>query len=90
MCLYIRHVYFIKTLIIWNLDHDSALAYWNSPQGKRDEEFVSPFQVTQEPGRTKYVTFEPDGGEYIFIFRHLCRSLHFLLLTHYLQAVGTI
>jgi hypothetical protein len=38
------------------------LAYWNSPQGKRDEEFVSPFKVPETPGKTKYLTFEPDGG----------------------------
>eukprot|EP00804_Cyclotella_cryptica_P030282 CCRYP_019226-RC/>CCRYP_019226-RC protein AED:0.25 eAED:0.25 QI:120/1/1/1/0.76/0.66/18/2265/1695 len=40
----------------------NALAYWNEPQGKRDEEFVSPFKVSQSPGKTKYLTFEPDGG----------------------------
>ena len=39
----------------------SALAYWNS-QGKRDEDFVSPFKVPEIPGKTKYITFEPDGG----------------------------
>lgn len=37
------------------------MAYWNSPQGKRDEEFVSPFRVTSEPGKRKYLTFEPDS-----------------------------
>lgn len=40
----------------------SILAYWNEPQGKRDEEFVSPFKVSESPGKTKYLTFEPDGG----------------------------
>jgi hypothetical protein len=37
------------------------MAYWNSPQGKRDEEFVSPFRVTTPDGKRKYVTFEMDG-----------------------------
>jgi len=40
----------------------NAMAYWNSPQGKRDEEFISPFRVTALPGKRKYLTFEPDGG----------------------------
>ena len=40
----------------------STLAYWNSPQGKRDQEFMSPFTVNQTLGKTKYVTFEADGG----------------------------
>lgn len=35
------------------------MAYWNSPQGTRDEEFISPFKVT---GKRKYITFEPDPG----------------------------
>lgn len=38
----------------------SALAYWNSPQGKRDEGFVSPFRVSATPEKRKYLTFEPD------------------------------
>jgi hypothetical protein len=37
------------------------MAYWNSPQGTRDESFVSPFRVATANGRRKYVTFEPDG-----------------------------
>ena len=40
----------------------STLAYWNSPQGKRDEEFISPFRVSTLPGKNKYITFEPDPG----------------------------
>ena len=39
----------------------SAMAYWNSPQGKRDEEFVSPFRITTPDGKKKYVTLEPDA-----------------------------
>ena len=38
------------------------LAYWNSPQGTRDEEFESPFKVEDSPGKAKYITFEPDPG----------------------------
>ena len=37
----------------------SAMAYWNSPQGTRDEQFISPFKVT---GERKYITFEFDPG----------------------------
>ena len=41
----------------------NTMAYWNSPQGTRDEEFTSPFKVTTtEPGKRKYITFEPDRG----------------------------
>ena len=36
------------------------MAYWNAPQGKRDEEFVSPFRVEVPPGKRKYLTFQPD------------------------------
>ena len=39
--------------------YNSAMAYWNSPQGTRDEQFISPFKVT---GKRKYITFEPDPG----------------------------
>jgi len=35
------------------------MAYWNSPQGSRDEQFISPFKVT---GERKYITFEFDPG----------------------------
>lgn len=49
------------------------LAYWNDPQGTRDQNFKSPFATP--PGR--YITFEPDRGgwnnirmsmEIIFVF----------------------
>jgi len=40
----------------------SSLAYWNDPQGFRDEAFVSPFRVTSSSGKSKYLTFEPDIG----------------------------
>jgi hypothetical protein len=40
----------------------SSLAYWNDPQGSRDEEFVSPFRVSSSSGKTKYLTFEADTG----------------------------
>ena len=38
----------------------NSMAYWNAPQGKRDEEFVSPFLVEVPPGKRKYLTFMPD------------------------------
>lgn len=38
------------------------LVYWNSPQGTRDEEFVSPFIGKNSMGTIKYLTFEPDHG----------------------------
>ena len=38
----------------------NSMAYWNAPQGKRDEEFVSPFRVEVPPGKRKYLTFQPD------------------------------
>jgi hypothetical protein len=37
-----------------------SLAYWNNPQGTRDDEFVSPFRVS-DPDRY-YMTFNPDKG----------------------------
>ena len=37
----------------------SSLAYWNNPQGRRDEAFISPFRVS---GGSKYLTFEADSG----------------------------
>ncbi|KAL7431266.1 hypothetical protein ACHAXM_003999 [Skeletonema potamos] len=40
----------------------SSLAYWNDPQGTRDEAFVSPFRVPSSSGKSKYLTFEPDFG----------------------------
>jgi hypothetical protein len=41
-----------------------SLAYWNNPQGTRDDEFVSPFRVS-DPDRY-YITFDPDkGGAYL-------------------------
>ena len=40
----------------------NSMAYWNSPQGKRDDEFVSPFRVTPPKGKRKYLTFETDNG----------------------------
>lgn len=39
-----------------------SLAYWNDPQGSRDEAFVSPFRVSSPPGKNKYLTFETDPG----------------------------
>jgi hypothetical protein len=36
------------------------MAYWNSPQGHRDQEFQSPF-ATDSP-MENYLTFEPDPG----------------------------
>lgn len=53
----------------------SDLVYWNSPQGKRDLEFVSPFSDVDD--ETKYVSFEFDRGgwnnirmsmEIVFVF----------------------
>jgi hypothetical protein len=38
-----------------NVDH---MAYWNDPQGTRDQEFVSPFLTPKD----HYLTFEPDPG----------------------------
>ncbi len=38
----------------------SSLAYWNDPQGSRDEAFVSPFRVSSSSGKSKYLTFETD------------------------------
>eukprot|EP00986_Skeletonema_menzelii_P015195 scaffold11248_cov145-Skeletonema_menzelii.AAC.3 len=40
----------------------SSLAYWNDPQGSRDEAFVSPFRVSSSAGKSKYLTFEFDHG----------------------------
>ncbi|KAL7447865.1 hypothetical protein ACHAWC_000166, partial [Mediolabrus comicus] len=41
----------------------SSLAYWNSPQGSRDQAFVSPFNVpSSTEGKRKYLTFEADEG----------------------------
>jgi len=40
----------------------NTMAYWNDPQGKRDEEYVSPYKVKPLPGKRKYLTFEPDAG----------------------------
>jgi hypothetical protein len=34
------------------------MAYWNDPQGNRDQEFVSPFLTSKD----HYLTFEPDLG----------------------------
>ena len=34
------------------------MAYWNDPQGTRDQEFVSPFLTPKD----SYLTFEPDPG----------------------------
>ena len=40
------------------------LAYWNDPQGTRDQEFVSPFAERRTVGSpTKYLTFQPDSGK---------------------------
>jgi hypothetical protein len=36
-----------------------SLAYWNDPQGKRDEDFESPFK---SQGKEKYITFTTDRG----------------------------
>jgi hypothetical protein len=43
------------------------LAYWNDPQGVRDQNFVSPFAVPMDNGedeknKKRYLTFEPDPG----------------------------
>ena len=57
--------------------HSSALAYWNSPQGKRDEEFSSPFHVTASPGKRKYLTFEPDTVSILSFTFHI--ELHVAL-----------
>jgi len=38
------------------------LAYWNDPQGIRDQNFVSPFRSEEKNGKTKYLTFESDHG----------------------------
>jgi len=37
------------------------LVYWNSPQGKRDIDFKSPF-IGNPGSNRKYITFEPDSG----------------------------
>jgi hypothetical protein len=35
-----------------------SLAYWNDPQGDRDQQFTSPFKAPEE----RYITFSPDRG----------------------------
>ena len=61
----------------------SSLAYWNSPQGSRDEAFVSPFNVPSSiEGKRKYLTFEADTGgwnnirfvetQFMFAFAQTC------------------
>ena len=37
-----------------------AMAYWNNPQGKRDEEFVTPFGLSGSDSKPKYLVFTPD------------------------------
>jgi hypothetical protein len=41
-----------------------SLAYWNDPQGKRDQDFVTLFMVTNNNSSEsrKYITFTPDQG----------------------------
>jgi len=40
------------------------LAYWNDPQGTRDQEFAPPFAERRDDGSpTKYLTFQPDSGK---------------------------
>lgn len=67
----------------------SSLAYWNSPQGSRDEAFVSPFNVPSfTEGKRKYLTFEADQGGWnnircvetqcMFAFAQLVVANHFL------------
>lgn len=37
--------------------------YWNDPQGKRDQNFQSPFAgLADSEGKRRYLTFEPDPG----------------------------
>eukprot|EP00537_Pseudo-nitzschia_pungens_P010966 CAMPEP_0172397068 /NCGR_PEP_ID=MMETSP1061-20121228/28798_1 /TAXON_ID=37318 /ORGANISM="Pseudo-nitzschia pungens, Strain cf. pungens" /LENGTH=1135 /DNA_ID=CAMNT_0013129133 /DNA_START=138 /DNA_END=3545 /DNA_ORIENTATION=+ len=49
-----------------NCDVDvDDVVYWNEPQGKRDQNFVSPFgsQANKvEQSQRRYLTFEPDPG----------------------------
>jgi hypothetical protein len=38
-------------------------AYWNDPQGKRDQNFESPFaKLADDEHKQRYLTFEPDPG----------------------------
>jgi len=38
-------------------------AYWNDPQGKRDQNFESPFaRLADDEVKRRYLTFEPDPG----------------------------
>jgi len=38
-------------------------AYWNDPQGNRDQNFESPFaKLAENESRQRYLTFEPDPG----------------------------
>ena len=41
------------------------IVYWNDPQGRRDQDFVSPFATpfsTESSSQKYYLTFEPDPG----------------------------
>ena len=39
------------------------IVYWNNPQGKRDQEFISPFATpSSSSSKHYYLTFEPDPG----------------------------
>lgn len=51
-----------------------SLAYWNDPQGTRDETFQSPFS---EPEDTKYITFAPDRGGWNNI--RMCMEIIFVI-----------
>ena len=44
-------------------DNVDDSVYWNEPQGKRDQNFKSPFAGLSDPGlKRRYLTFEPDPG----------------------------
>lgn len=58
------------------------LAYWNDPQGTRDREFVSPFAADKNDGEPKYLTFQPDSGELLSIFRAFCQTVAFKTSSH--------
>ena len=68
------------------------MAYWNSPQGTRDEEFVSPFSVQpSSSGKKKYLTFEPDSVS-CSLHQSICFNvlLLFLLYAHFLSPSNDI
>lgn len=71
-----------------DIDADiSSLAYWNSPQGSRDEAFVSPFNVpSSTEGKRKYLTFEADQGGFnnIRCVEVQCMLEHTFVANHFL------